>query len=933
MAIGIWKRGHQADGESAALEGLGRRRTHEALTESEECFKVLVENSSDLVAMVDGAGAFEFLSPSSEAILGYRPEELVGQDGFALVHPDDVELAHRTFGQSARREREGSQSAELRFRHKDGSWRILDVKAREVQNEAGAVWYILNSRDVTERKKVEGGLRESEERFRGIFEQGSVGVALVDLEQHFLRANGAFCDMLGYQENEILGRNILEVTAAEDREVTVEDSRALLAGDLSVLKLEKRYVRKDGEIVWARVSASRVMDKAGTPLGSVVTVQDVTEYKKVEESLRLAQFSVDHAGLSMFWADSEGRYVGVNDCACKRLGYSREEFLTMRISDLDPTAPSPWKDHWQELKQKGFLSFESIHETKTGELFPIQATANYVQFGGKEYNFGLVEDISERKRAEEALRLTQLTMDRTGDLIQWVAADGRVVQANESSCRRHGYSREEMLKKTIFDLDSTTTPEMWLEQFVTLKKQGFSIFESMHRTKDGELFPVEVSVNFVESDGKELVFGFARDISERKQAERELKESEEQLRQAQKMEAIGQLAGGIAHDFNNLLTVIMGNSSLILGAMEKEDPNRELVSDIAEVGERAAGLTRQILAFSRRQILRPQIIHLNDIALGMEPLLRRTLREDVELRLLLAPDLMETEVDPHQMEQVLMNLAVNARDSMPEGGHLTVETMNVELDRNYSRKHSEVAPGRYVTLAVSDTGYGMDERTKSRIFDPFFTTKEVGKGTGLGLSTVFGIVKQSGGSISVYSEPGKGSTFKVYLPISQAGSASQKESSEEMPVEGGRETVLVVEDEDSVRKLVAAILSRAGYEVLEASSMRGVGVALQRGLHSPDLLLTDVVLPGGRTGRAVAEMLCKRFENLRVLFMSGYTRGSVVHNGRLDEGIEFLEKPFTPETLLQKVRAVLDGSEPEAALPRDRSRNSKRSEEVSPRVR
>ena len=298
---------------------------------------------------------------------------------------------------------------------------------------------------------------------------------------------------------------------------------------------------------------------------------------------------------------------------------------------------------------------------------------------------------------------------------------------------------------------------------------------------DGVLHAIETDLWPIRAaDGSVVgVRGVSRDVTSRRQAEEALVLAEEQLRQAQKMEAVGQLAGGIAHDFNNLLTSIIGNSSLALATMSPEDPNREMLADIKEVGERAAGLTRQILAFSRRQVLRPEIVCLNQVVVGLEPLLARTLGEDVEppssWRLICS----DTRVDPHQMEQVLMNLALNARDAMPEGGHLVVETANVKLDRAYCRAHPGVESGRYVMLAVSDTGCGMDGETKSHIFEPFFTTKEVGKGTGLGLSTVFGIVKQSGGSISVYSEPGKGSTFKVYLPVSQTTVAPETEPAEE----------------------------------------------------------------------------------------------------------------------------------------------------------
>jgi len=519
-------------------------------------------------------------------------------------------------------------------------------------------------------------------------------------------------------------------------------------------------------------------------------------------------------------------------------------------------------------------------------------------------------DITERKKAEEALRLTQFSVDRAADLIHWLDPEGRVLFANEASCRRDGYSVEEMLSKTIFDLDSNLTPELWRAWWSDLKQAGSLGIESVHRSKDGEVYPVEISANYMELGGKEYNCVFARDITERKKAEEALRLSEEQLRQSQKMEAVGQLAGGIAHDFNNLLTVIIGEGSLALATMSPTDPNRELVEDMTEAGERAAALTRQILAFSRRQVLKPEAVLLNDIVLKMQPLLRRSLGEDVDLCFSLAPDLAHSEVDPHQVEQVLMNLALNSRDAMPSGGKLTVETVNVGLDPPYCLAHPGAEPGRYVMLSVSDTGFGMDEDTKSHIFEPFFTTKEVGRGTGLGLSTVFGIVKQSGGSLFVYSEPGHGTSVKVYLPLAVAGAGEASLPARDGTRIGGTETILVVEDEPSVRELVTKILHAAGYELLEADSIQGVDDALRKSPCTPDLLLTDLVLPGGANGKDVAEVLLRRHPRLKVLYMSGYTRDSVVHHGRLDEGIEFLEKPFTAEVLLSKVRAALDAGAP-----------------------
>jgi PAS domain S-box-containing protein len=518
-----------------------------------------------------------------------------------------------------------------------------------------------------------------------------------------------------------------------------------------------------------------------------------------------------------------------------------------------------------------------------------------------------ISDLTTRKRVEEKLLLTQFSIDRCAEFVHWVAPDGRILDVNESSWRRYGYSRQEMLGLSVVDLDPALAPERWPKRWEEIKKHGSTTVETVHRTKQGELFPVEVTANYVEDGGKEYNVSFLRDISERKQAEKALKESEEQLRQAQKMEALGQLAGGIAHDFNNLLTAIIGNSSLALAAMTPEDPNRRLLADIQEVGERAASLTKQILAFSRRQVLRPEILCLNRVIRDLKPLLGRTLGEDIELEFSLVPDLRETEVDPYQIGQVLLNLALNARDAMPEGGHLVIETANATLDRAYHSGHPEVEAGDYVMLAVSDTGCGMDEETCAHIFEPFFTTKEVGKGTGLGLSSVFGIAKQSGGSISVHSEPGKGSTFKIYLPAVHALAAPVAESVKRTDeVQRGSERILVVEDEPSVRELVVLVLSNSGYRVLAVGSAREAEEVLEESENCPDLLLTDVVLSGGVNGPELAETLSERLPHLRVLFMSGYPRNALADDGRLGPGIAFLEKPFTLEMLRSAVREVLD---------------------------
>ena len=438
--------------------------------------------------------------------------------------------------------------------------------------------------------------------------------------------------------------------------------------------------------------------------------------------------------------------------------------------------------------------------------------------------------------------------------------------------------------------------------------QGDWSLECRIRRHGGETRWVTVTGRHHSDDaGQERVAGLIRDITVRKDAELALEKSQEDLRQSQKMEAVGLLAGGIAHDFNNLLTAILGYSELILASEAPAlDEVRSDVEAIKHAGERASALTKQILAFSRKQALRPRVVSLGDIITGLEPLLRRTLGEDIELIHLDEPGQYPVEVDVAQLEQVIMNLAINARDAMLPGGQLTLETASVEFDEECSLARSGLPPGRYVLLRVSDTGEGMDRATRERIFEPFFTTKAHGAGTGMGLATVYGIVKQSRGDIGVYSEPGLGTTFRIYLPRS----AKPPDSEVASPLPGaktlGTETILVVEDEMLVRSLIEQILKTAGYTLVISSSADEALAAITQGEQSIDLLLTDVVLPGAKQGHDLARAAVEARPDLPVLFMSGYTRNALVHAGRLDEGVDLIEKPFTPDALAVAVRSVLD---------------------------
>lgn len=394
------------------------------------------------------------------------------------------------------------------------------------------------------------------------------------------------------------------------------------------------------------------------------------------------------------------------------------------------------------------------------------------------------------------------------------------------------------------------------------------------------------------------LLGTWQDITQRKSLE-------EQLRQAQKMEALGQLAGGVAHDFNNLLTVINGLCELVSSNLRPDDPNKKLLQEVQKAGDRAAALTRQLLAFSRKQVLEPKVLDLNTVVADVEKMLRRLIGEDVTLTTVLNPALGRVKVDPGQIEQVIVNLAVNSRDAMPGGGKLTIETSNVVLDETYSAAHPDVVPGRYVLLTVSDSGCGMSPEVQARIFEPFFTTKEPGKGTGLGLATVYGIIKQSGGHISVHGERGRGTSFKIYLPSVDEKVSTGKSHHGGKRTQQGMETILVVEDEDAVRTMICLALRKFGYTVLEASQGTAAVQLCEQHQGSLHLLVTDVVMPD-MGGRQLAERLTRLRPDLKVLYLSGYTDDAIVHHGVLQAEVAFLQKPFTVTTLGYKVREVLD---------------------------
>jgi PAS domain S-box-containing protein len=655
----------------------------------------------------------------------------------------------------------------------------------------------------------------------------------------------------------------------------------------------------------------------------VRAIRHAIERKRAEEALRESEERyrtiLDNIEDGYFEVDIAGNFTFFNDSLCGILGYSRDEMMGMNNRQYTD----------EENARKLYQAFNKVYRTgeptkgfdweiirKDGAKRYIETSVSLIKdSSGQPIGFrGVVRDITERMRTEEALKESEeryrTAIESSNDGVSITKGDLHLF-VNRKYLEIFGYNHlEEIVGKPPSITVHPDERDRVME--ITRKRQAGedvpSKYEFKGIRKDGDIIYIEVSAAKTIYRGEAVSLAYLRDITERKGAEEEMAALQEQLRQSQKMEAIGRLAGGIAHDFNNFLTVIKGYSQLSLLELKEDSPLKGNIEEINRATDQSAGLIRQLLAFSRRQVMEMRVLDLNILLQNLNKMLRRVIGEDIELVTLLAEDLGRVKTDPGQIEQVILNLAVNARDAMPSGGKLTIETANVELDGAYARRHVAVTPGRYVMLAVSDTGVGMTPEVRDRVFEPFFTTKEEGKGTGLGLSTVYGIVKQSEGNIWIYSEPGHGTTFKIYLPQVEELLEEVKEKvvGEELP--RGSETVLVVEDDEEVRKLAVRVLKRQGYKVLEASQGDDALRLCEEHNRPIQLMVTDVVMPG-MDGRELTNRLMLLHPEIRVLYMSGYTGNTIVHHGVLEDGINYLQKPFTVEALAGKVREVLDKKE------------------------
>jgi two-component system cell cycle sensor histidine kinase/response regulator CckA len=769
-------------------------------------------------------------------------------------------------------------------------------------------------------KILERSLQQCEEKFARFFHAAATAVAITTIDKGvILDVNESFAALTGYDRKELLCAS----TKAMGLWVNPEQRDELIRQLQQKRKradLEVQLRTKNGETRTALFSAEIVSIDEEPCL--LTMAKDISERKKMEEALKKSEekyrMLVEHS-LQALAIVKDSRFVFCNSRFAEISGYSVDELLSRSPDQVMGMIHREDRKLIEERQRDRMAGkpvpahFECRAIKKNGAEVWLEVYSSIIDYNGKPALQLAVMDITERKKSAEELQRAlvwqKALFEGSHEAILISDADSRLVEANTAACKLTGYSREELLNMYASDLSLNSDASV-RERIHDRILAGEDVLEETKiLTKDGRQVDVEIGHRLVTISGVPYVHAIARDITSRVRLEA-------QLLQAQKMEAIGVLAGGVAHDFNNLLSVIKGYAELLLEGIAPDDPRAQDLEKINKAAQHAASLTSQLLAFSRKQILQPKILNLNEIVMEMSTMLRRLIGEDIELLTITPPDLRLINADPVQIQQIVMNLAINARDAMPFGGILTIETKNADLDGNYNHGHSIMKSGPYVMMAISDNGSGMDPETQARIFEPFFTTKVQGKGAGLGLSTVYGIVKQSNGFIWVYSEPGKGTTFKIYFPRARDAAAGISDTSSPDLEMRGTETILVVEDESSVRTLASRILRDRRYKVLEASNGKEALEIAQSYQGEIHLVLTDVIMPGMSGGELVSKLESIR-PGSKVLYVSGYTTDTVVHHGVLDSGVAFLQKPFSVNGLVSKVREVIEsdhGHEPSSTL-------------------
>ncbi|MCD6282828.1 PAS domain S-box protein [bacterium] len=928
-----------------------------AFEKSRRTLDTLLGHAESTILIFGNEGEVAYVNPAHERILGYSPQEYRDDPelGDRIVFPEDWQKRTDYFGRVARLD-VPSEPVTIRYYNRAGNLAYLDYTASPILSKANVtIGVLVIGRDTTREHEAEARTQHLGAVLRAIRSVNHLITKEKDRDQMLQGACDRLIETRGYRSVWIAllnesGRLVTHAEAGlgeafkpmvellqrgeipacvqqaltQPAPVVVNDPSTTCAG----CPLASSYEGQGGMTarlehrgkVYGLLAASippeyaddeeeqdLFQEVAGDIAFALHSIKIEEERKRAEERLRLLSSVAEQAGDGMAVADMDGHIIFANRAWAEMHGYEHDELIGKHLSIFhnERQLKEEVEPFNEQVLLKGQHEGEVGHIRKDGSMFPTYMTTTILKDDDGEPVglIGSARDITERKRVEEELRKLSSVVDQSPSMALVTDIEGNIEYVNPKFTETTGYTEQEVIGKNPRILKSGNQPlEFYVELWNAITSGREWRGEFLNKRKDGELYWERASISpIIGGEGEIAHFvKVSEDITEHKQLQ-------EQFLQAQKMEAIGRLAGGVAHDFNNLLTVMLGYSEMLLHNL-KDGRSRSHVEAISNAAEKAGRLTSQLLAFSRKQMREPRVLNINEVVTEMGKMLRRVIGEDIELVVVLGKDLNHVRIDPGQIEQVIMNLVVNARDAMPDGGKLVIETANVGLDAEYASAHLGVQPGEYVMLAVTDTGHGMDEATQKRVFEPFFTTKEVGAGTGLGLSTVYGIAKQNEGNVWVYSEPEMGATFKVYLPVikGERATAPVKKMASEIP--DGSETILLVEDEEVVRELAKQVLEQKSYKVLTARHGPDALIVSEQYDGTIHLLLTDVVMPE-MNGKELAERLKALRSDLRVIYMSGYADAAIFQNGSVPESAAYLQKPFTPDSLLLKLREVLD--EPE----------------------
>lgn len=840
----------------------------------------LIEAMQDGFLVCDKHGLIVKTNDAVCKITGYSRKEI---EGISFPYPflesefqDEMQkIFDRTLGGNYK-------DYELYFKHKTGKKiPIIFSPSKSYNSSENKIYLCATVKDITMQKSLE----EEYRLYKHVIDQASVSIFIIGEDAKITYVNRQACRNLGYTYEELCRKTVYDIDPYLPKDQWPDFEEFIREQKPNIL--ESFHKRKDGSLFPVFVTAYylRYQNKNY----SISISQDISDRKQSEIALRESEnryrllFELESDAIVLI--DNEtGRLLECNAAAEQLYGYSRDELLTMTNTDLSDepkdtrrvtTTSKPNVDQVIHIPLR-------YHRKKNGQIFPVEITGRFFFQGKRSVHIAAIRDITERLQAETQMKNLAKFPEENPNPVLRISKDGKIIYANQASSILLNHWKTGVGGKL---------PARWKHINDKILKQKSNFNTEVDCGKHS------YSLIFTKVKEGDYINIYGHDITSQKHLE-------VQLRQSQKMEAIGHLAGGIAHDFNNLLTIINGYSELMLGEMDQTNPYYKKVNHIRQSGQRAEALTRQLLAFSRKQILQPVNLDVNQLLKEMEKMLKPIIGENIVLKTTYDKKLKRIKADPGQIEQVIMNLVVNSRDAMPEGGELLIETTNIILDDTYIQRHNEAVPGVYVLITVSDNGMGMDKKTLSHIFEPFFTTKAARKGTGLGLSTVYGIIKQSEGYIYVYSEPGKGTIVKIYLKATdQKISSSYKLSKQNIQL-GGRETILVVEDEQAVLEFAALALKGQGYNVLEAPGPVEA-LKLIKGYKKPiHVLLTDVIMPV-MSGKELAGKVQSHLKDVRIIYMSGYTDNAIVYQGIIDKGNAFLQKPFTSFTLLKKIKEVL----------------------------